>query len=233
MTFREIVLNLDGDVCISVSPQFEGDIVVYTAVYALSKMIKGDVKVYWPGHLPPAADRIFPLDIVPTIDKHNCSIVIEPGRVFLDGKVFEYKYSPAELLIDGTDGEEDVLASLFVSLYASTRGFATDDISDEIFDWFERLLESGFPHYRYVDLIYVISSADVFRVWGEVLQKAKLKDDMVVSVYEGQKKLLPPEWFKVASYLSRYTGKGRVYVKKKEGYEYFDSSGDRGSVNSI
>ncbi|NOZ91728.1 MAG: hypothetical protein GXO59_00465 [Dictyoglomi bacterium] len=234
MTFREYLKDIKGDVCIRVSPRFEGDIVVYSAVYALYKLLEesgNTVCVSWPGHLPPAANRVFPMPLAG--DGKGATVSIEKNKVVFNGKEFSYKYTPAELLIDGLDEPDDVLAALFVSLYAGTRGFAMDDVSDEVLQWFQRLLEKGFPHYKYVDLIYVISSPDVFHVWGEVMQNAQLKDDIVVSVYEKDDTLIPPEWFKVASYLARYTGKGRVYVKREQGYEYFDADGSRGMVDSI
>lgn len=234
MTFREYIEGIKGDVCIKVSPRFEGDIVVYSAVYALYKLLKengANVCVNWPGHLPPAADRVFPVPL--TGEEKGTLVNIDKGEVSVDDKVFPFTYTPAELLIDGLDEPDDVLAALFVSLYAGTRGFAMDEVADNVLDWFQRLLEKGFPHYKYVDLIYVISSPDVFRVWGDVMQNAQLKDDIVVSVYDKDDTLIPPEWFKVASYLARYTGKGRVYVKRKQGYEYFDADGSRGMVDSI
>lgn len=237
MTFRDYLNSVDGEVCIEVSPLFEGDITVYSAVYAMYKMLKSrniEVRIKWPGHIPPAADKVFPLPLTNSSEddiKHK--IVLDKGQIITPANIYRYKYTPGELLIDGIEGPEDVLAALFVSLYSGTRGFSVDDLSDDIFDWFQRLLEEGFSHYRYVNYIYVISSPEVFHVWGEVMKGAQLKGDMVISVYEGDKQLLPPEWFKVASYLARYTGKGRVYVKKSGGYEYFDSDGGRGMVSNI
>jgi len=200
MTFRDYLKSVDGKVCVEVSPLFEGDITVYSAVYAIYKMLKSrdvEVCIKWPGHIPPAADKVFPLPLMNAPEENDIkhTIVLDKGQIITPGNVYSYQYTPGELLIDGIEGPEDLLAALFVSLYSGTRGFSVDNLSDDIFDWFQRLLEKGFAHYRYVNYIYVISSPEVFHVWGEVMKEAKLAEDVVISVYEGNKQLLPPEWF--------------------------------------
>ncbi len=224
-----------SDVCIQVSPQFEGDIVVYTSVYALQEYLSRQGKnviVKWPGHKPPRAPKEFP------IKEGECGdgyvIEVKPNLVVCGGGKFSYDHTPAELLLGIPQGEDDgILPALFVSIYGGTHGFAVENLSDDVLAWFEHLLEEGFPHYKYVELIYLISSPDVFKVWGEVMKNATLKDGVVVSIYEGERDLLPPEWFRVAYYLGRYTGRGRVYVKRDGYYEYFDADGSRGRVDSL
>jgi len=238
MTFRNYLNKIDDKIRIEVSPLFEGDITVYSAVYAMYKILKSkdvEVCIKWPGHIPPAADKIFPLPLMNLPEENDIkhTIILDKGQIITSNGVYNYQYTPGELLIDGIEGPEDLLAAIFVSLYSGTRRFSVDNLPDDIFDWFQRLLERGFSHYQYVNYIYVISSPDVFHVWGKVMKEAKLTGDIVISVYEGDKQLLPPEWYKVASYLARYTGKGLFYVKKHDGYEYFDSDGGRGMVSNI
>ncbi len=224
-----------SEICIHVSPQFEGDIVVYMAVYALQELIARQGKnviVNWPGHKPPRAPKEFP------IKEGECEggyvIEVKPKVVVCGSEKFSYDHTPAELLLSIPQGKDDgILPALFVSIYGGTHGFAVEDLSDDVLAWFEHLLEDGFPHYKYVELIHVISTPDVFKVWGEVMKNAILKGDGVISVYEGERDLLPPEWFRVAYYLARYTGKGRVYVKRDGYYDYFDGDGSRGQVDSI
>ena len=236
MNIREYLFHLPENVCIDVSPRFEGDIVVYSAVYVLEQLLreKGkEVVVNWPGHFPPAASRLFPITVSSDGSPSGSDIKIDKGLLVIGNKEFSFRHTPVELMIDGYDETEDVLAAMFISLYAGTRGFSVESVDDDVFLWFENLLKNGFPHYKYVDLIYVISSPQVFHVWGDVMKKARLDGDKVVSVYEGEDKLLPPEWLKVASYLGRFTGKGIVYVKRNNQYEYFTSDGERGMVSDI
>ena len=225
MSLIEFLKNKGGRYAVVVGEEFSGDIGVYSAAWALSRVLdKADLGggMVWQGQLPPAAE-VFPLS---EPKDGYIPIFVKDGLLQVDQMVFEWKFSPAELFMEDADSDHMILAAVFVSLYAGTEGFSAEGISIAILAWCKSVLQRGFEHYRWVDLIYTLSSPKTLNIWGEVMSGARfLTDGRVVGVWENGDVLPISEWKRLASMLSRAGEIGEVYVKTGSGWRVYSSNG--------
>ncbi len=225
MSLIELLKNKGGKYAVVVGEEFSGDIGVYSAAWALSRVLdKSGLGggMVWQGQLPPAAE-VFPLS---EPEGEYVPIFVKDRLLQVGQQVFEWRFSPAELFMEDADSDHMILAAVFVSLYAGTEGFSAEGMSPDILIWFESVLQKGFEHYRWVDLIYTLSSPKTLNIWGEVMSGARfLPDGRVVGAWENGDVLPISEWKRLASMLSRAGDVGEVYVKSGSGWRVYSSDG--------
>jgi len=225
MSLIEILKDKGGNYAVEVGDEFSGDIGIYAAAWALSEVLKKSGLgggIVWRGQLPPAVD-VFPLS---QPSGQYIPLVIGAGTIEVHGFVFDWRFSPAELFMSDADSDQLILAAVFVSLYAGTEGFSAEGINTDILLWFKSVLERGFEHYKWVDLIYILSSPKTLNIWGEIMAEARfLPDGRVVGVWSGDDTIPMSEWKRLASLLSRAGELGEVYVREGDVWRVYSSDG--------